>query len=52
MSESEAQWSEPFAVIERMRAAFADLSEEEIERDVADIIARTRRQNTPEPASQ
>jgi hypothetical protein len=38
----EAEWVKPFAVIDRMRAAFADLSEEEIERNVADVIARTR----------
>ena len=27
----EAEWEKPFALIDRMRAAFADLSEEEIE---------------------
>jgi PHD/YefM family antitoxin component YafN of YafNO toxin-antitoxin module len=36
------EWRRPFAVIDQMRAAFADLSEEDIERDVADVIARTR----------
>ena len=38
----EAEWERPFAVIERMRAAFTDLSEDEIERDVADAVTRTR----------
>jgi prevent-host-death family protein len=38
----EAEWEKPFEVIDRLRAAFADLSEEEIVRDVAEVISRTR----------
>ena len=38
----EVEWERPFAVVDRMRTAFADLSEEEIERNVTEVIAHAR----------
>jgi prevent-host-death family protein len=38
----EAEWERPFAVVERMREAFSDLTEEQIEHDVAEVFAEMR----------
>jgi prevent-host-death family protein len=38
----EAEWEEPFGVVDRLRAAFNDLSDEEIERDVSEALALAR----------
>lgn len=40
----------PFAVIDRMRAAFADVSDEEIERETAKAIAEVRAEMAAERA--
>jgi prevent-host-death family protein len=38
----EADWDEPFKVIDRVRAAFADVPDEELEREVDKAVAEAR----------
>jgi prevent-host-death family protein len=50
----EAQQAERFKLLERMRAGFSDLSEEQIQRDVAEVMEKQRQQarsQNPSPSS-
>jgi prevent-host-death family protein len=50
----EAQQAERFKLLERMRAGFSDLSEEQIQRDVAEVMEKQRQQErsqNPSPSS-
>lgn len=54
LSQLEREREERFAVIDRMREAFADMSPEEIEREAERTVAEAReriRQRTAEPAA-
>jgi prevent-host-death family protein len=54
ITQLEAQQAERFKLLERLRAGFSDLSEEQIQRDVAEIIERNRqmaRSKTPSTSS-
>jgi prevent-host-death family protein len=44
LQQLESQQAERFKLLERLRAGFADLSEEQIQREVAKIIEKQRRQ--------
>jgi len=44
LQQLESQQSERFKLLERLRAGFADLSEDQIQREVAEIIEKQRQQ--------
>jgi prevent-host-death family protein len=44
LQQLESQQSERFKLLERLRAGFADLSEEQIQREVTEIIEKQRQQ--------